>query len=236
MSSEITNNSYIIQELKRVKRTLLALKNGVIYSNEVLNFIEKEYIDINNYDAILTTFGPVSSVLIGLKLKEIYPSINWICDFRDSMNVKETSILLRPFMWYLQQKACKKADHIVAVSNGYIERICGDKYTTKRHMIPNGYDKSDLLNFQSQMLCKDKLHITYVGALYEGKRKISPLFKVIRELIDENLLSIDDICFDYAGRDSACLYEQANYYNLKSVIVNHGLLSRQECLVLFVLY
>ena len=228
--SVFQKNNCFIREMKRAKRTIISLKKGYRYCRQVIDCIKKQNIDLFEYAAIITTFGPVSSVMIGLKIKNKYHNVNWICDFRDPMVVQEVSVFLNPFMAFLQRQACRSADHIVAVSNGYLRRICGNKYTSKRHMIPNGYDSTDLTGFESCVPPTDSFHIAYVGTLYEGRRKITPLFQVLQELADEGQVDLDKICFDYAGGDGSYLLAQASGYNMGSVVRDHGVLPRKECL------
>lgn len=228
----IQKNNRLIRELKRAKRTILSIKRGKQYCNRVMDFIEKHNIAMSDYTAIITTFGPVSSVMIGLAIKKEFQDVNWVCDFRDPMVVEEVSVFLKPLMALLQNKACKSADHIVTVSNGYLRRICGNKYMSKRHMIPNGYDTADIAISESCIPPTDLLHITYVGALYEGKRKITPLFQALRELANEGKADLNKICFDYAGGDGAFLCAQADEFGLGSIVHDHGILPRNECLKL----
>ncbi|MGN0451587.1 MAG: glycosyltransferase [Acutalibacteraceae bacterium] len=225
-----TNNSFI-KGLKRFKRIIISLKSGKRYYRDVMRFIDTHPVPISEYDAVFTTFGPVSSVLIGLELKKRYPKIKWICDFRDPMVVEEVSVFLKPYMRALQNRACRKADKIIAVSNGFLKRICQNRYADKRYMIPNGYDPSDMPDMLSAR-ADGILHFVYAGALYEGKRKITPLFRALRELADEGKINIEKICFDYAGNDFMFLNEQAKSYNMSEILKNHGKLSRADCLAL----
>lgn len=231
-SAPLKKEKRFIQELKRIKRTIMSINKGKCYCNHVIEFIEKKNIALSDYETIITTFGPISSVMIGLALKKRYPDVNWICDFRDPLVVKEASALLNPLMSLVQDKACKTADHIVAVSNGYLKRICGDKYISKRHMIPNGYDISDSAVLESSTPPKDVIHIAYVGTLYEGRRKITPLFRALRELANCGAVDLNKFRFDYAGRDGDFLLAQASEYGLDFIIYDHRVLSREECLKL----
>ena len=224
--------SKFFKEFRCAKRTIIAINKGKHYYNHVIDFIETQNIDLSVYEAILTTFGPISSIMIGLNIKKKYPEINWICDFRDPMVVEEISVFMKPFMYIFQRMACKNANHIVAVSNGYLKRICGNQYKQKRHMIPNGYDITDKRISDDYSPSVDTLHITYVGTLYEGKRKITPFFRVLRELADEGQVDLHKICFDYAGREGSFLISQANEYDLGSIVHDHGVLPRNECLKL----
>ena len=232
MRTAFPKNNCFIREMKRAKRTIISIKKGYRYCHQVIDYIKKQKIDISEYAAIITTFGPVSSIMIGLTIKKKFHDVNWICDFRDPMVVQEVSVFLKPLMDLLQRQACRAADHIITVSNGYLRRICGKKYTSKRCMIPNGYDTGDMVSSQPCISSDDLLHMAYVGALYEGKRKITPLFQVLRELANEGMLDLSKICFDYAGGDYAFLLAQAKEYDLDTIVHDHGFLSRNECLKL----
>lgn len=220
-----------IYMLKRHYVTYLSQKRGEVF----LNAFKKAYDEIlckNNYDVVFTTFGPLCCIEAGFYVKKKNPEIKWICDFRDPVLVSVTPTLYRPYFKYIQDKACKKADVIVTVSNGYMQRICGDKYKDKSHMIPNGYEKTDLENIADALFDDGKLHITYVGALYSGKRDLSPIFKAAKELIEENLIDAKKIMFHYAGTDFSVYEAQAQKYELKNHIEDCGKLPRKECLEL----
>lgn len=221
----------LVKELKRAKRTLISIKRSKLYCRDVLRFIDTHSVQVLEYDAVFTTFGPVSSIFIGLELKKKYPKIKWLCDFRDPMVVEEVSVFFKPYMRAIQNKACQLADKIIAVSRGYLKRICNGRYVDKSYMIPNGYDSEDL-SLIRQTYSNGLLRFAYVGSLYEGKRKVSPLFQILRNLIDDGEISAEKICFDYAGNDYYFLAEQAKEYNLEGVLVNHGKLSRDACLQL----
>lgn len=184
------------------------------------------------YDAVFSTFGPLGSLLCGMYYKKKHPHVKWICDFRDPAVVSQLGPLRKIYMRIKEQQACRTADEIVAVSDGYIDRICGEKYKDKRHMIPNGYDKDDLkfnLEVSDSSSC---LELVYVGVLYGGMRDITPVFQALLELKKEDKINMKKIRFNYAGTDFGNLLKQAECYGLADIIVNHGVLSREECLKL----
>ena len=228
-TKRIKVNGKFINQLKYFKRTLLAYQIGVKYTKKVMELFKKGILHITDYDACFTTYGPISSILIGLELKRKYHIKNWICDFRDPVVVKMCSVFMAPFYKHLQNQACKYADKIVAVSNGYAQRICGNKYQEKTYMIPNGYDISDAKsNYVAPK--KSKLTLAYVGALYEGKRDISPVFRALYELDLNRNININNVNFVYAGSDYASLLYQAEKYDMCHILENRGRLSREECL------
>ena len=78
--------------------------------------------------------------------------------------------------------------------------------STPVELITNGFDEEDFLSFEQ--IRKDRpgdetnqLVFSYAGGLYGGERDCSPLFKAVRELIDEGKLVSEDVRVDYAGRD-----------------------------------
>ena len=183
-----------------------------------------------DYDVIFTTFGPIGSLLCGMYYKQKFPQVKWICDFRDPAVVSQCGPLKNFFRRRKEQKSCKLADEIVTVSNGYMERICGDKYTEKRHMIPNGYDRADMVYSGEKSENSDKLSLAYVGIFYGFMRDIRPVFRAIKELVDEGLADKDKICINYAGADYNTVLAQAKECSAEEFIITHGVLAREDCL------
>lgn len=225
----VKSNGKFMNYLRYLKRNFSSYCSSRKYAKKAIALFENGTLNAENYDACFTTYGPVSSVLIGLELKCKYHIKNWICDFRDPMITKMRSVFLFPIYNNLQNKACKYADKIIAVSDGYLKRICNGRYAEKSYMIPNGYDPSDIPDMPSAKT-DGILHFVYAGALYEGRRKITPLFRALRELADEGKIDIEKICFDYAGSDFLFLNEQAKSCNMSEILKNHGVLARAECL------
>ena len=175
-NGRITNKGLMYQ-LKRSYRASRSLKRS---RGMLLNF--KNWLKDkknNEYDVVFSTFGPMSSLWCGLYYKKKNPKAKWICDFRDPIKDENTPFIYANYFRHIEKKACKKADAIVAVSNGYLKRITKGKFQDKAYMIPNGYDESDLIS--EDLLSNNKLTIAYVGTLYEGIRDLSPIFKAIKE-------------------------------------------------------
>lgn len=181
------------------------------------------------YDVIYCSFGPLSSLLCGMYAKKKFPDAKWICEFRDPVVTNVLPDEFKKPYKKIENKACDNADVIVAVSNGYVERICNEKNKKKAHMIPNGYDLKDKPTF-NESLSDGNLKITYVGALYLGKRNLSPIFKAISELCEEKAVDLDKIAFEYAGKEFATAFSQAKKYGVQSIVHDNGVLSRKNCL------
>ena len=219
--------NFLYMSLFRIKSNLQTKRRN----NQMLDAF-KEFVAKNpqEYDAIFTTFGPLGSLLCGLYYKKNFPQVKWICDFRDPAVVSQRGAVKNFFIRRKEQKSCKLADEIVTVSNGYMKRICGNKYTEKRHMIPNGYDRDDMVYSGEKSENSDKLSLVYVGVLYGFMRDIRPVFRAIKELVDEGLADKDKICINYAGSDYKTIQEQAKECSAEDFTVTHGVLSREDCL------
>ena len=219
----------IYKALYKIKAAKKANKSSAEMLNAFKAFIAKSD---KEYDVVFSTFGPLSSLLCGLWYKKQHPSVKWICDFRDPAVVSQLGPFRNLFMLIKQQQACKVADEIITVSNGYLERICGEKYKEKRHMIPNGYDREDLKFNAATSKVSDCLELVYVGILYGEMRDITPVFSALDELIKEGKIDKSKVRFNYAGNDLKNLVIQAEKSGLADIVADHGLLPREKCLEL----
>ncbi len=230
-AAAVTDHGKLYKTLSRIYqniRRIISAKNIVdVFESE---FVKNPEVRDKKYDVVFSTFGPLSSLFCGMCYKKLHPETKWICDFRDPVVVKYVSPVLRPVYRYIEKSACKKADAIVAVSNGYLDRISKGKYQDKAYMIPNGYDLNDMGLFGNEEKKRDKLHITYVGALYGGDRDLSPLFRAISELIDEKAVDEKLISVIYAGREFEVLKAQAKKYNGETIVCDYGLINREDCI------
>lgn len=221
--------NFLYMSLLKIKSNLQTNRRNKQMLNAFKAFVAE---NPQEYDAVFTTFGPVGSLLCGLYYKKKFPQVKWICDFRDPAVVSQCGPLKNFFRRIKEQKSCRLADEIVTVSNGYMKRICGDKYTEKRHMIPNGYDRADMVYSGEKAEASDKLSLAYVGIFYGFMRDLRPVFRAIKELVDEGLADKDKICINYAGSDNRTILAQAEECSVKDFIVTHGVLAREDCLKL----
>lgn len=221
--------NFLYISLLKIKSSLQTKRKNEQMFEAFKDFVAK---NPQNYDAIFTTFGPVGSLLCGMYYKKKFPDVKWICDFRDPAVVSQCGALKRFSRRLKEQKSCRMADEIVTVSNGYMKRICGDKYKDKRHMIPNGYDRADMEYSAEKTAEPGILTLAYVGIFYGFMRDLRPVFRAIKELSDEGLVDKTKIRINYAGTDNRTLFEQAKETSMEDIIVTHGVLAREDCLKL----
>lgn len=127
-------------------------------------------LDIRN---LITTSPPHSTQLIGLKLKEKYPGINWIADLRDPWtdiyyyNQFYPTPLSRAIDSSYEKRVLRSADRIITVGEtlkkSFIQKSGApeDKFA----VITNGFDEED---FTGDFPVPEKFTVTYVGTLSDS--------------------------------------------------------------------
>lgn len=220
------------KELSLIYRQFLAYKEGKLFCRRFMNAVNNGIINLKEYDYIFTTFGPIGPVLTGIKIKQLNHNIKWINDFRDPMVSKLLPSIAKPLYGHIQKKSIILSDYVTTVSEGYKNRIQIVGEEGKVQVIPNGFDVDDKPLKCGKTCCNSKFTLSYMGSLYEGKRDIGPLFKALRRLSDECVLSVDNMEFNYAGKDFNYLLTQAEKYNMEEIIHDYGFLSRKDCLQL----
>ena len=220
----------LIRKAKTEVREILKITRSIDFARKFEKIVLADKEKYSSYDACFSSYGPVASHLMGIVMKKHCPNVKWIADFRDPMVVNLTTPLTKKYRGDLQEKVCRKADVLVAVSNGYADRIFGEKYKAKSKVIYNGFDRSDI---DVEGIEPDGLFsFTYVGALYAGKRDIRPLFDVLKELCDEGSIDRNDIVINYGGNNLHILADQAAQFGLEDRIRDHGMLPRAKSLEL----
>lgn len=216
------NVSNLKFKIKRIYRAILSLRKSkkMLKAFKIWTKNKKN----NEYDVVFSTFGPMSSLWCGLYYKKKNPKVKWICDFRDPIVDEITPLGFKKYFTNIEKKACKKADAVVAVSQGYIKRICKNSYLDKAYMIPNGYDEDD---FKPVIKTTNIFTLIYAGQLYEGKRNLTPIFDAIRELILEKKISEEKIKIICAGEKETVIQQAGDMISITECV---GVVPRKECL------
>jgi hypothetical protein len=132
----------------------------------------RELIRDEGFTHIFTSYGPYADIIIGQKLKQEFPGLYWIADFRDIFDNQPAlePPLIHPF-WYLRQKI-KRADHVTTVSEGLAERLrqmCKDA-----SVLYNGI--GDFSQHPDETQLPPPIRITYTGSLYGDRWEALRLF------------------------------------------------------------
>lgn len=170
----------------RIHYYFLVLKNKINYNlflDENSDFTAKatklaeNLITQKNINYLLTSYGPVSSILCGLKLKHKFPQVIWFSDLRDSINQTISSAaFLKNKLRAVESDMLKNANYITSVSRPILDDL--NQKSSKPHFIEiaNGFDHPVIKNNLLQL--EDELTIIYAGAFY-GKRNPISFFKAM---------------------------------------------------------
>ncbi len=236
---------------KNRNRTNLVLKHIRLLAYQIIHILDEiEWArkanrqienDINAFkpEVIITSYGPESSVLAGLKFKKRHPEVVWVSDMRDPMTHSQQSWWRKRINSHWEKRMARRADAITTISDSLGEKYKRAYKHKKVGVFVNGYDPEDKCIDLSKN--DGVLRIGYTGALYGGRRKMEALFKAIKD-IEKSYGGHVPLEVHYAGGDVAELYQQAEPFDATDYIVDHGLLPRldaqklqEECDILCVL-
>ena len=124
---------------------------------------------------ILVTAPPFSAFRIGIELKEQFPGVRLISEFRDEWlgyYIKidpNADAYRRRVAAQLERETISHSDYIVTVTPSWVEAIHSrypDQPAEKFLCVPNGYDPESFAEFTPRPHGLDRLVITYVGTVY----------------------------------------------------------------------
>ena len=194
------------------------------------------YLLNNRYDIVLSSFGPLSSHLLGLYAKKKNKKSLWIADYRDPMINELQRGIIQAIYRYFQDKFLSESDLSFCVSDGLNTSLRKINSNAKIYTIRNGFDPEDIQlgSVQNNLyeFEREKLIFSYCGALYNGRRDLSPLFLALSNLISKKKVNRRDIEVHYAGAGFYLISNMAKRYGLEDRIIDHGLVPRDKALQL----
>lgn len=231
--SSVENSN--VSLFKKVKSFLIHILKYIIFLVDDRSYFRQTVkrlrnIELDQYNVIITSYGPHSSHYIGRYVKKKNPDIFWVADFRDPPYRRlERQSIFTLYNINFAKKICANANVITGVSQGTLDGLYFDKFE-KLRVVTNGYDKEDIINIKGAS--QKKFTLTYTGTLYNGKSDVTPVFRAIRECLDEGLMDLEKVQIVYAGRSQNQFLYQIEQYALLPCFQAKGLLSRDESLQL----
>ncbi|CEJ71429.1 hypothetical protein BN1195_03777 [Chryseobacterium oranimense G311] len=196
----------------------------VFWVKPSVKFLE-QYLKENKIDVVVTSGPPHSLHMIGLGLKEKFPNLKWIADFRDPWteisyykHLKLTKSSDRKHR-QLESAVFKKADITLATS--YTDAENFRKAGANAVCITNGFDeeakkqKSEIVKGQKN----ETFTLSYIGVL-EQLRNPENLWKVLDELIKENKDFAKGFTLKFAGRVDDKILQFIENSSLKDHLLN----------------
>lgn len=151
------------------------------------------YLADSPVQAMISSGPPHSMHLIARGLKNAFPAIPWIADFRDPWTNIDFYEDLRLTAWAdakhrkLEKAVLKESDAVISIGETMSEEFKGILHdasqNAKFHVITNGYDESDLKDTAG--ISRDAFFtIAHIGTLVKSRNPLL-LWEVLKELIAE---------------------------------------------------
>lgn len=178
------------------------------------------------YDAVFATYANLENVYAGEYAAGLF-GCPWILDLRDPI---ASPLLVRgPLLSLLkrvQDKAVSRADACTVVSDGLRTSSPGLRACGRVLTLYNGYEPAAGDGGGSPE--PGVFSICYTGALYGGKRDISPLLEALKRLSEEGHIDLARVRVHYAGLDFQPMRRRAEALGMEACLVDHGYVTREE--------
>lgn len=190
---------------------------------------------LSGFDIVIASYPGAGVHAAGEWFKKSKRTLRFIADYRDpayNPGGRSNKTELRHDK-RVQDKAVRCADAVVCVSQGMADSLKMQYDSCELpqvHVVTNGFDPDDNQSSEVAGLDTRKFNFVYTGALYQGRRSVDMLTKVLRKLVDEGVVAADRLALNYAGPDFGELVSQLRRYRLESIAVDFGYVSRQMSL------
>lgn len=186
----------------------------------------KKIINFSDYDVILSSYMPFYPHLVAKKIKNFYPQILWVADYRDPLHTSLVPKFAIKSIKKLANKYTGNADIISVISRDFAKTL-HYKDPNKIMYLPLGYDLDDLDNIKEK-LDKEFLVFAYTGSFYHDKQDLSAFFFALNDLISKNLINKKKIKLCYAGRYNKIFQKLVNEHNFADNYINYGNVSHER--------
>jgi glycosyltransferase involved in cell wall biosynthesis len=195
------------------------------------------YLKENKIEVVVTSGPPHSLHLIGLALKEKFPDLKWIADFRDPWteisyykHLKLTKSSDRKHR-KLENEVFRNAD--VTLATSYTDAENFSKNGAHALCITNGFDETDAGSQIHKLAADDdqqrNFTLSYIGVL-EQLRNPENLWKALDELVKTNPDFAENFTLKFAGRIDDKILNSIEQSALKNHIANLGYLSHDKAI------
>ena len=233
---QTTKDGYLPEEQKRIwwkqwfirginsfPLNILIGEGGFRYYKSLLRFGEQS-IQKENITHLYSSYRPFVDHYAAFKLKEKFPHLYWIADFRDLVVDPHTQHIFSPGAHHrLLKDIFSKADLLTTVSDGLALHL--KQYNPNVITLRNGIEGE----IQTPVpMVSNVFTIVYTGSMFQDQRNAEPLFLAIRDLIKESKLKKEEIKIIYAGKDGAYWNITGKKYGLDDVVLNKGIIPAAE--------
>lgn len=166
-------------------------EGGGIYYRKAIKLALK-IIENDTITHIFSSYRPLADHFIAYQVKQKYSKLIWVADFRDVLwwRIEDPRYQKK---WL--QKMLLATDYMTTVTDGigkFWDEISKRNSITLYNGIPEVYKGVDISK-------SDKFIINYTGKIFTQFQHADYLFKSIREFIEENKISVDELSINYSG-------------------------------------
>jgi len=192
-------------------------------------------------DVIYTTSYPYSDHLMGLHLKQAFPGIPWVADFRDEWT-NNPYLLDNPHNRLreniekgMEKEVLANADYLITNTPMMLDNFIKSNQDIKDLkdkfcFIPNGYDKEDFKDLPNAVSENKQFTMTYTGLLY-GQRKPDTLFEAVKRLISIQAVDAHKVRIKLIGNyKEGYMNKLVESFGLKDVVEIYPYMKHTECL------
>lgn len=177
------NNNYTSKALeisKRIIRKTIYPEYFILMVKNYESLIDKYILEQGIPDFIISTAKPISAHIVAARIKDKYPSIKWVADFRDLFALRQDEKLnLVGFLKKRSEaKITKNADMITVVTDTMKFKM--SKYLDSNiYVIRNGADRVSTAQYKKSFNNKNYI-ISFTGILYGGFIDIEPILEALK--------------------------------------------------------
>lgn len=169
---------------------------GVHYRSQAFS-AACELIETKRITTIYSSFRPWSDHLVARRLKQEYPQLHWIADFRDlPVDPVRKDVWWPGLQRWWGKRVVTMADEVWAVSEGQRAQLAGWHPDIK--VVRNPLLK---LPPAENNPISERFTITYTGSLYPGLQSVAPLVNALQTLLADGTINPDKLCLQYRGKD-----------------------------------
>lgn len=190
----------------------------------------KAHPEILECDILITSYGPLWTHLVGEWIKKRKSEICWIADYRDPYFSEVTPTLVKLWRQNFAKHHTSSASLVTTVSKELLPMLRIPKQQDTM-VLTNGFDPEEALMPQKS----ERFSLLYTGTMYnEGTHKydLTPIFEVLKQLIDCGEIDAADISLEYAGGQGGLFYSQAESCGLGDKVKDYGILEREDAALL----
>ncbi len=221
---------------KVLARKILIPDSEILWAKKAFKYA-LERISKADISIVYTTSFPYSDHMLGLRIKERFPDMPWVADFRDEwtknpyildMNLSKSRMRKEEAM---EMSVLDSVDGLITNTDRMLEGFLELKpeLKSRSYVIPNGFDDADF-NSATGSPAKDVFKLTYAGSMY-GRRKPDLVLQAISELVLEGSIDRKKISVEFIGNMKRNVVAEKIYkYDLSDVVSLHSYMKHRELL------